>query len=72
MPVTRSADRHLGADPTATVRAFELLLEPLKFRLRFRDELESRAIDALIAYLENSPGPQVVRPVHRTHATSPQ
>jgi hypothetical protein len=46
-------------DPTATARAFELLLEPLKVRLRFRwpnmsqDELESWAIDALIAYLEN-------------------
>src|SRR5919204_5929390 len=48
-----------GTDPTATARAFELLLEPLNVRLRFRwpnmsqDELESWAIDALIAYLEN-------------------
>jgi RNA polymerase sigma-70 factor (ECF subfamily) len=46
-------------DPTATARAFDLLLEPLKVRLRFRwpnmsqDELESWAIDSLIAYLEN-------------------
>ena len=48
-----------GTDPAATARAFELLLDPLKIRLRFRwptmsqDELESWAIDALIAYLEN-------------------
>jgi hypothetical protein len=46
-------------DPTATARAFELLLEPLTVRLRFRwpnmsqDEFESWAIDALITYLEN-------------------
>jgi hypothetical protein len=38
-----------GTDPTATARAFDLLLEPLKVRLRFRwpnmrqDELESWA-----------------------------
>jgi hypothetical protein len=47
-----------GNDPTATARAFEMLLDPLKDRLGFRwpsmdcEELESWALDSLIAYLE--------------------
>ena len=47
-----------GNDPTATARAFDLLLEPLQGRLVFRwpkldrNELEGWALDALIAYLE--------------------
>jgi hypothetical protein len=47
-----------GDDPTATARAFEMLLEPLKTRVAFRwsslsrDELEGWALDTLISYLE--------------------
>lgn len=47
-----------GDDPTATARAFEMLLKQLKSRLGFRwsslnrDELEGWALDTLISYLE--------------------
>jgi hypothetical protein len=44
----------LRGRPDSDDSTFELLLEPLEVRLRFRDDLESWAIDALIAYRENS------------------
>ena len=48
----------LAGDPTAPARAFELLLDPLTERLRFkwsrrpRRDLEEQAIDSILSYLE--------------------
>ena len=48
----------LAGDPTAPARAFELLLDPLIDRLRFkwprrpRRDVEEQAIDSVLSYLE--------------------